>query len=129
MRTGKIIKSEVGINRLVNEQRKCVSPEAKMSKIHFIGSVHTQPSGFSCSECSRSRLLRNLLCILTVIEAGNFTQFKIPILERSMDPDAYVKANSQNAPYFQANIENKTDSFLGLCLPRQSFYFILRRQP
>lgn len=56
-------------------------------------------------------------------------QFKIPILERSMDPDAYVKANSQNAPYFQANIENKTDSFLGLCLPRQSFYFILRRQP
>lgn len=57
----------------MNEQRKCVSLEAKMSKIHFIGTVHFQlscKSVFSCSKCSNSAFLNNPLCILTVAEAG-----------------------------------------------------------
>lgn len=59
----------------MNEQRKCVSLEAKMSKIHFISTVHFQlscKSVFSCFKCSNSAFLKNPLCILTVEMEGIF---------------------------------------------------------
>lgn len=57
----------------MNEQRKCVSLEAKMSKIHFIGPVHFQlscKSVFGGFKCSNPAFLNNPLCVLTVAEAG-----------------------------------------------------------
>lgn len=68
----------------MNEQRKWVPLEAKMSEIHFIGTVHLQlscKSVFSCLKCSNSAFLKNPLCILTVAEAGgDGRHFKIPNL-------------------------------------------------
>lgn len=57
----------------MNEQSKCVSLEAKMSKIHFTGTVYFQlscKSVFSCFKCSNSAFPKNPLCILTEAEAG-----------------------------------------------------------
>lgn len=72
----------------MNEQRKCISLEAKMSKVHFIDTVYSQlpyKSVFSCFKCSNLAFLKNPLCILTVAVAGDVRHFKIPDLKRFMN--------------------------------------------